>query len=117
MITTIYLISQSLDLDVVVFDGISLLLLYCSGMLACEKLLPYAVGAVLVFAILFGLYVRSLPPKVVGTPPKIPKTTTHTVPNTGGGGIPEFMRINTEPKPKPNNNGGDTEPAALDEAM
>ena len=81
---------------------------FCS---ACEKVLPFVLGGVLVCVILFGLYVRSVPPK----------EKKRIIPPTPPGAVPEFMNINVDPKPGKKagdvGEGGDADRAALDEAM
>uniref|UniRef100_A0A7S3LEN7 Uncharacterized protein n=1 Tax=Amphora coffeiformis TaxID=265554 RepID=A0A7S3LEN7_9STRA len=74
---------------------------------ACERILPYILGGVLLCLILFGLYVRSVPPKerVIKVPPSAEQQQKQ--------GVPEFMNINVDPKLQ----GEDAERAALDEAM
>eukprot|EP00977_Amphora_coffeiformis_P003471 scaffold640_cov166-Amphora_coffeaeformis.AAC.7 len=76
-------------------------------MSACERILPYILGGVLLCLILFGLYVRSVPPKerVIKVPPSAEQQQKQ--------GVPEFMNINVDPKLQ----GEDAERAALDEAM
>ena len=73
--------------------------------LACEKLLPYVAGAVLVLLVIFALYVRSVPPKQ----PK-PKPTVRPPP--GGKIIPEFMNIDTTAKDLLNKHQEEQQPAA-----
>lgn len=71
---------------------------------ACEKILPLALGGVLLFVILFVLYVRSVPPKA--------KPATNTTPSSKQA-VPDFMNINVDPRLS----GAEAEQAALDEAM
>mmetsp|Transcript_134193 Transcript_134193/g.199662 ORF Transcript_134193/g.199662 Transcript_134193/m.199662 type:complete len:135 (-) Transcript_134193:94-498(-) len=63
---------------------------------ACLKLLPMAGGVILVFLLAFGLYVRSVPPKVV--PTTIDPTTLQQPQFQGA--VPEFMNVDAEPRVK-----------------
>jgi hypothetical protein len=57
------------------------------------KWLPIAGGVILMILIAFGVWVRSVPPMVIKkmeTPPLIVQ---------GGGGMPEFMTMDTQQRP------------------
>lgn len=79
---------------------------------ACEKILPYIVGGIVFFILVFGLYVRSVPPKERS--PRVMNATAGAASSTTMG-TPEFMHINTDPAPPKKTE--DAERAALDEAM
>jgi hypothetical protein len=57
----------------------------------CMKWLPIAGGVILVMLLIFGVWVRSVPPLVI----KLEKPPI--VQGGGGGGMPEFMTMDTQP--------------------
>eukprot|EP00980_Cylindrotheca_fusiformis_P014956 scaffold4095_cov117-Cylindrotheca_fusiformis.AAC.13 len=61
----------------------------------CLKILPYAVGVIVFFLVLFAMWIRSVPPKVPKAPP-----VENTINLQQQAERPEFMNINTEPKVK-----------------
>lgn len=71
---------------------------------ACQKILPYALGAVLVCLLFFGIYVRSVPPKQ-------PKPQTFDVPPNAKQGVPDFMNVQVDPSLT----GEDAELAAMEQ--
>jgi hypothetical protein len=56
------------------------------------KMVPYVVGAMVVFMIAFALFVRSVPPKT------IPKPILQQ--QQARGGVPDFMNVDTKPSVK-----------------
>lgn len=55
----------------------------------CMKIIPYAVGLIVICMLAFAFFVRSVPPKT------IPKPILQQP--QAQGGIPEFMHVDTEP--------------------
>jgi hypothetical protein len=60
----------------------------------CFKMLPIVGVGILALVIAFGLWVRTVPPKVATNPIKVQQRVV----NPGNKGTPDFMKVDTGPK-------------------